>query len=61
MLELQKITRVFLRSQLFLFFFYERSWQGGVFKVMKNKYFLVFLTIWVLFPNILVRAKGDLC
>ena len=29
--------------------FMSEVWQGGVFKVMKNDYFLVFLTVWVFF------------
>ena len=41
--------------------FYERSWQGGVFKVMKNEHFLVFLAICFLFPKTLGRSRGDLC
>ena len=35
--------------------FYERGWQGGVFKVIKNDRFLVFLAAWVLFPTFLGR------
>ena len=31
--------------------FYDRDGQGGVFKVMKNDNFLVFLNVWVLSPN----------
>ena len=29
--------------------FMSEVWQGGVFKVMKNDCFLVFLTVWVFF------------
>ena len=35
--------------------FYERSCQGGVFKIMKNDLFLVFSAVWVLFPEFLGR------
>ena len=31
--------------------FYERSWQGGVFKIKKNDHFLVFLVVWILFQS----------
>ena len=43
-----------LRVQLF-FLFYGWGWQGVVFIVMKNDHFLVFLTVWVLFPKFLGR------
>ena len=34
---------------MFFRLFYERGWQGGVFKVMKNDHSLVFLALWGLF------------
>ena len=39
---------------------YERSCQGRVFKIMKNDHFLVFLSVWVLFPDFLGRWRSDL-
>ena len=36
-------------------FFYERGEQGGVFKVMKNDHFLLFLAVWVFSPKFLSR------
>ena len=55
MLELHKIIRV---SNLVVFatvfvLFYERDWQGEVFKVIKNDHFLVFLAVWGLIPKFL--------
>ena len=41
-----------------LILFYERSWQGGVFKVMINDNFLVLLAISVFFPKFLERLKS---
>ena len=35
--------------------FYERSCQGGVFKIMKNDHFVVFPAVWVFFPKFLGR------
>ena len=35
--------------------FYDRDGQEGVFKVVKNDNFLVFLVVWVLFPKFLGR------
>ena len=40
--------------------FYEGGWQEGVFKVMKNDCFLVFLAVWVLFPKFLGRCRSSL-
>ena len=63
MLELRKIIRVshVVAWTIVFILFYEQSWQGGVFKVMKTDHFLVFLTVWVLFPKILGWLRGDLC
>ena len=37
---------------IFLFFwFFDRDWQEGVLKRMKSYHFLVFLSVWVLFPS----------
>ena len=41
--------------------FYEQSWQGGVLKVMKNDDFFSVLAVWVHFPKILGKLRGDLC
>ena len=35
--------------------FYDRDGQGGVFKVVKNDNFLVYLAVWVLFTKFLGR------
>ena len=63
MLKLHKIIRVshVVAYQIVFILFYERSWQGGVLKVMKNDYFLVFLAVWVLFSKLLGRLKNNLC
>ena len=37
------------------------DWQGGVFKVMKNDHFLVFLAVWLLFPKLIGRLSDGLC
>ena len=63
MLELHKIikaSRVVLCPTICMLF-YDRDWQGGVFKVMKNDHFLVILAVWVLFPRFLGRLRGELC
>ena len=62
MLELQKTIRVSLvvACLIVFIFFYERRWQEGVFKIMKNDSFLVFLAVWVLFLKILIRLRDDL-
>ena len=62
MLELQKTIRVSLVVACLIVFilFYERRWQEGVFKIMKNDSFLVFLAVWVLFLKILIRLRDDL-
>ena len=39
---------------------YDQSWQRGVFKVMKNDHFLLFLAVWVLFPKFLGRLRSGL-
>ena len=41
--------------------FYNREWQGGVLKLTKNEYFLVFLAVWVFFPKSLGRLGSGLC
>ena len=63
MLELQKTITVSLVVACLIVFilFYERRWQEGVFKIMKNDSFLVFLAVWVLFLKILSRLRDDLC
>ena len=63
MLELKKtikVSHVVAYSIVFILF-YERSWQGGVLKVMKNDDFLVFLAVSVVFPKNLGGLRGDLC
>ena len=57
MLELLKIIRVShaVAYQIVFLLFYERRWQGGMFIVMKNDHFLVFLAVWVLFLTFLGR------
>ena len=42
----------------FSFLFYERGWQGRVFKVMKNDNFSMFLAVWVLSPRVLGRLRS---
>ena len=57
MLELHKIIRVpHIVARPFVFvLFYEQCWQGGVFRVVRNDNFLVFLAVWVLFFTFLGR------
>ena len=50
-----------LRAQLFFFSFYDRDWQGGVLRRMKDIQFLVFLAVWVLFPMFLGKLRVYLC
>ena len=47
MIELHKILGVshFVASPIVFILFCEQSWLGGVFKVMKNDQFIVFLFI----------------
>ena len=50
MLELHKTIRVLhvvIWPTVFISF-YDRYWQEGVFKVIQNHHFLVFLAVWVL-------------
>ena len=35
--------------------FMSNVWQRGVFKIMKNNHFLVFLAVWVIFLKLLGR------
>ena len=38
----------------------DQNGPGGVFKVMKKDHFLVFLTVWVLFPKFFGRLRSSL-
>ena len=58
--EMIRLLRVVAFPIVFILF-YGRNWQEGVFKVMKNDHFFVFLAVWVLFPKFLGRLKGNLC
>ena len=51
MLELHKFTKVLdvVMFPITLFLFYNQGWQGGVFKVIKNGHFLVFLVVLFIF------------
>ena len=57
MLELHKIIGVshVVACPIVFLLCYERGWQGGKFKVMKNDHFLMILAVWFLFPNFLGR------
>ena len=57
MLELHKIIRWphVVACPIVFFLSYERGWQGGVFKVIKNDHFLVFLAVWDVFIKFLGR------
>ena len=59
-LELHEMIKVshLAASPVVFILFYDRDWQGGVLKLMKNDHFLVFLAVWVLFPSSL---WGGLC
>ena len=62
MLALHEIIRVshVVAWQIVFLLFYEWGWQGGVFKVMKNDHFLLFLAVWILFPKLMGRLSGGL-
>ena len=55
MLELYKIIKMshIVSCPIVFPWFYEGAWQGGVFKIMKNDHFLVFLVVWVIFTKFL--------
>ena len=57
MLELHKMIRMsgVVVCRIVFISFYERSWEGRVFKIMKNDHILVFLAVWVLFPTLFGR------
>ena len=57
MLELHKIIRVshVVACPIVFLLCYERGWQGGKFKVIKNDHFLMILAVWFLFPKFLGR------
>ena len=48
-LELHEMIRVphLVACTIVFILFDDRDWQGGVLKLMKNDYFLVFLAVWV--------------
>ena len=52
MLELHKIIRLshVIACTIVFILFYERGWQGGVFKLLRTIIFLVFLAVLVVFP-----------
>ena len=52
--ETIRVPRVVALANVFALFF-DRDRQGGVFKVVKNDNFLVFLVVWVHFPKFLGR------
>ena len=62
-LELHEMIKVphLVASPIVFILFYDRDWQGGVLKLMKNDHFLVFLAVWVLFPMFLGRLRSGLC
>ena len=59
MQELQKMPYMFACPFVFLLF-QEQVWQGGVFKVMKNYYLLLFSAVCVIFPKLLGRVRSRL-
>ena len=54
MIELHKIIRLshLAACSVVFILLYRRDWQRRVFKVVMNDQFLVFLSSWVLFPNL---------
>ena len=62
MLKLHKIIRASyaVACPIVFILFYEQSWQGVMFKVLKNDYFSVVLAVWVLFPKLLGRLRSAL-
>ena len=53
-----RVPYVIARPIVFMLF-YDRGWQGGVFKIMKIDHFLVFLAVLVLFPKFLERLISN--
>ena len=62
MIKLHKILRLLHVAACPIVFvlFYGRSWKRGVFEVVMNDHFLVFLSVWVPFPNFLGRLRCGL-
>ena len=62
MIELHQIIRLphIVAFPIVFILFYKRDSQGGVFKVIKNDHFLVFLVVWGLIPKFLGRLRSDL-
>ena len=60
--KLHKMIRVLHVVVCLIIFilFHGRNWQGGVFKVMKNDYFLVLLAVWILSSKCFDSLRGDL-
>ena len=48
--EIVGVVHVFVCKIVFILF-YGRDWQQGVFKIMKNDYFFIFLSVFVFFPQ----------
>ena len=63
MLKFHKIIRGShaVACPIFFVLFYKRGWQGGVLKLIKSDSFLVLSAVWVFFPKILDRLRGDSC
>ena len=61
MLELHKIIRVshVVACPIVVILFYDRDGKRGVFKVMKNDQFVVFLAVLVLFHKSLGRLRSS--
>ena len=52
--ETIRVSHIVVFAMVFLLL-YKQSWQEGVFKVMKNDYFLVFLSVSLLSPKFFSR------
>ena len=52
--ETIRVSHIVVFAMVFLLL-YEQRWQGGVFKVMKNDHFLVFLSVSLLSPKFFSR------
>ena len=58
-LKFREMIRVLhvLGCPIVFILFDDRGWQEGMFRVTKNNHFLVFLAVWILFPNFLGRLR----
>ena len=56
--EMIRVSYIIARPIVFILF-YDRGWQGEVFKIMKIDHFLVFLAVLVFFPKFLEKLRSS--